>query len=173
MNANQKLQAGATMPRLSLPQAGGGDIALGGEGRWQLVVVYRGKHCPLCRRYLKTLDDLLEDFRSIGTEVVAVSGDPKEKAESEVSEEGWRFPVAYDLTPDEMRMLGLYISAPRSPNETDRLFPEPGLFVVDPEGKAHIIDVSNAPFARPDLQGVLNGLKFILERDYPIRGTAD
>lgn len=70
-------------------------------------------------------------------------------------------------------MLGLYISAPRSPNETDRLFPEPGLFVVNPEGKAHIIDVSNAPFARPDLRGVLNGLKFIRERDYPIRGTAD
>jgi peroxiredoxin len=172
VNAKQKLQAGATMPRLTLPKVGGGDIALGGEGRWQMVVVYRGKHCPLCRRYLKTLDDLLEDFRSIGTEVVAVSGDPKEKAESEVSEEGWRFPVAYDLSPEEMRTLGLYISEPRSPQETDRLFPEPGLFVVNPKGKAHIIDVSNAPFARPDLQGVLNGLKFIRERDYPIRGTA-
>jgi peroxiredoxin len=172
MNANQKLRAGAAMPKLSLPKAGGGNVIVGGEGRWQIVVVYRGKHCPLCRRYLKTLDDLLEDFQSIGMEVVAVSGDPKDKAESEVAEEGWRFPVAYDLSPEEMRTLGLYISEPRSPQETDRLFPEPGLFVVNPEGKAQIIDVSNAPFARPDLQGVLNGLKFIRERDYPIRGTA-
>jgi peroxiredoxin len=156
------------MPKLSLPKVGGGNVVLGGEGRWQMVVVYRGRHCPLCRRYLKTLDDLLEDFRSIGTEVVAVSGDPKEKAESEVTEEGWRFPVVYDLSPEAMHTLGLYISEPRSPQETDRLFPEPGLFVVNPEGLAHIIDVSNAPFARPDLQGVLNGR----ERGYPIRGTA-
>jgi peroxiredoxin len=172
MNTNHKLQAGAAMPKLSLPKVGGGNAVLGGEGRWQMVVVYRGKHCPLCRRYLKALDDLLEDFRSIGTEVVAVSGDPKDKAESEVTEEGWRFPVAYDLNPEQMRTLGLYISEPRSPQETDRLFPEPGLFVVNPEGLAHIIDVSNAPFARPDLQGVVNGLKFIRERGYPIRGTA-
>lgn len=172
MSASPRLQAGAVMPRLSLPKAGGGDIAVGGAGRWQMVVVYRGKHCPLCRRYLKTLDTLLEDFRSIGTEVVAVSGDPKEKAESEAAEEGWRFPVAYDLSPAQMRTLGLYISEPRSAQETDRLFPEPGLFVVNPEGLVQIVDVSNAPFARPDLQAVLSGVKFIRERGYPIRGTA-
>ena len=34
-----------------------------------------------------------------------------------------------------------------------------------------IIDISNAPFARPDLNGVLKGLKFIQEKQYPIRGT--
>jgi hypothetical protein len=44
--------------------------------------------------------------------------------------------------------------------------------LVNPEGLAQIIDVSNAPFARSDLQGVLNRLKFIRERRYPIRGTA-
>jgi hypothetical protein len=59
----------------------------------------------------------------------------------------------------------------RSPEETDRPFPVPGLFVVNPEGRAHIIDVSNAPFARPDLDALLNGLKFIREKNYPIRGT--
>jgi len=64
------------------------------------------------------------------------------------------------------------VSQPRSPQETDRPFPELGLFVVNPQGQAHIIDISNAPFARPDLEGILNGLKFIKERGYPIRGTA-
>ena len=41
-----------------------------------------------------------------------------------------------------------------------------------PQGRLQIIDISNAPFARPDLDGLLNGLKFIQEKDYPIRGTA-
>jgi peroxiredoxin len=135
VNAKQKLQAGATMPRLTLPKVGGGDIALGGEGRWQMVVVYRGKHCPLCRRYLKTLDDLLEDFRSIGTEVVAVSGDPKDKAEAEVTEEGWRFPVAYNLSPDQMRTLGLYISEPRSPRKPTGCFPSPASLSSTPRAR--------------------------------------
>ena len=69
-----------------------------------------------------------------------------------------------------MRALGLYISEPRSPRETDRPFPEPALFVVNPQGNIQIIDISNAPFARPDLNAVLKGLKFIQEKQYPIRG---
>lgn len=65
----------------------------------------------------------------------------------------------------------LYISDPRSPQETDRPFAEPGLFLVNPQGNAQIIDVSNAPFARPDLQMILNGIKTIIEKSYPVRGT--
>ena len=171
--APQKLQAGGDMPKLSLPRVGGGEVQIGGSGKWQVVVVYRGKHCPICRTYLKTLDGLLEQFDDTGAEVVAISGDPKEKAVSEAEDEGWRFPVGYNLTPDQMRSMGLYISAPRSPQETDRPFPEPGLFVINPDGKLHVVDVSNAPFVRPELGGVLKGLKFILEKQYPIRGTLD
>jgi peroxiredoxin len=171
MSATMKLEAGATMPTVTVATVDGGEINIGAGGSWRLVVVYRGKHCPICRRYLKGLDGLLEEFRAAGTEVIAVSADPLEKAESEAAEEGWRFAVGYGLTPEQMRQLGLYISKPRSPQETDRPFPEPGLFVVNPAGRAHIIDVSNAPFTRPDLPGVLNGLKFIQEKNYPIRGT--
>lgn len=173
MTTRSKPAAGRRLPVIRLPRAGGGTVQIGGAGQWQLVVVYRGAHCPLCRRYLKTLDGLLEQFRAIRTEVIAVSGDPREKAETELAEEGWRFPVGYDLSPDQMRLLGLYISEPRSPAETDRLFPEPGLFVVNPEGLLQIADISNAPFARPDLGALLSGLGFAQERQYPIRGTAE
>jgi len=171
MSGTMKLQAGSAMPAITVAKVGGGEIEIGTTKGWQMVVVYRGKHCPICRRYLKGLDGLLDEFRAAGTEVVAVSADPREKAEFEAAEAGWRFAVGYGLSPQQMQQLGLYISVPRSPQETDRPFPEPGLFVVNPAGQAHIIDVSNAPFARPDLQGVLNGLKFVQEKNYPIRGT--
>ena len=75
------------------------------------------------------------------------------------------------MTPDQMRALGLYISEPRSAQETDRPFAEPGLFVVNPEGNVQIVEISNAPFARPDLAGILHGIKVIQERNYPVRGT--
>lgn len=169
--SSNKLKAGSDMPKLSIARVGGGDLQIGGDGRWQLVVVYRGKHCPLCRIYLKTLDNLLDQFKVLGSDVAAMSGDPQEKAETQAREENWRFAVGYGLSPEQMRTLGLYISEPRSPQETDRAFPEPGLFIVNPQGKVHIVDVSNAPFSRPDLNGILNGLKFIQEKQYPIRGT--
>lgn len=66
--------------------------------------------------------------------------------------DGWAFPVGYDLTPDEMRQLGLFVSDPGSPEETDRPFSDPGLFVLNPPGQLQIVDISNAPFARPDLE---------------------
>lgn len=51
-----------------------------------------------------------------------------------------------------------------------RRFAEPGLFAITPDGDAQIIDISNAPFARPDL-GLLLRLQFVI-RDHPIRGRA-
>lgn len=171
MTQSKKLAAGAAFPILAWPTAGGGTLNLAAMPGWRLLAVYRGKHCPLCKRYFKTLDGLLDEFRTAGVTVAAVSADPKEKAEADVAEHGWRFPVGYGLTIENMHTLGLYISDPRSPQETDRPFAEPGLFLVNPQGNAQIIDVSNAPFARPDLQMILNGIKTIIEKSYPVRGT--
>src|SRR5260370_5497435 len=171
MGTTRKLEAGSAVPVVTIPKTGGGEIAIGKSGGWEMVVVYRGKHCPICRPSLKGLDGLYDEFRAGGTDVVAVSGDPKEKAESEAAEEGWRFPVGYGLATDQMRQLGLYISEPRSPQETDRPFSEPGLFAINPDAKVQIVDISNAPFSRPDLAGILQGLKFVQDKQYPIRGT--
>lgn len=172
MTTTTKLQAGTAFPSLSMSKVGGGEMKVGGASGWQMLVVYRGKHCPQCKRYLKGLGGLLDQYRADGVDVLVVSGDPKEKAEADVAEHGWAFPVGYDLSLDQMRKLGLYISTPRSEQETDRPFPEPGLFVINPEGKVQIIDISNAPWSRPDLTNILNGIKMIKERNYPIRGMA-
>ena len=166
-----KLVAGARMPNVNVPATDAGRLDLGQTKGWTLVVVYRGKHCPLCRSYLKTLNDLFEEFWDNDIAVIALSADTKDKAESQQDEEGWRFPVGYDLSVEQMGTLGLYISAPRSPQETDRPFPEPGLFVINPDGCIQIVDVSNAPFARPNLHDVLGGIRFIRQRQYPVRGT--
>lgn len=168
-----KIEAGGEFPSLSVPKVGGGEIGIGGQGGWRMLVVYRGKHCPLCKTYLKSLGGLLDGYREAGVDIAVVSGDPKEKAETETVEENWQFSVGYDLKPDQMRKLGLYISNPRSPQETDRQFPEPGLFVINPEGRVQIVDISNAPFSRPDLAAILNGIKFVQKNNYPVRGTAD
>tara|TARA_R110000772_G_scaffold15345_1_gene44692 strand:+ start:552 stop:1085 length:534 start_codon:yes stop_codon:yes gene_type:complete len=170
-----KLTAGQKFPETTVPLVSGSELTLGksksNTERWQLVVVYRGKHCPICMRYLTQLEGLKNEFDAAGVDVVAISGDGIEKATTVVDDNNLTFPVGYDLSIDQMESLGLYISDPRSPKETDQPFPEPGLFVLRPDGVIQIIDISNAPFSRPELGAILRGIRFIRENDYPIRGT--
>lgn len=167
----ERLKAGESTPELTLPLVGGGEARLGGSGRWQLAIVYRGKHCPLCRKYLGRLEELKDRFAAIDTEILLVSGDPEEKASATREEWGLQLPVAYGLTVEQMERLGLYVSEPRSPQETDRPFAEPAVLVTNPDGRLQIVEVSNAPFARPDLEGLAGGLAFVQDKNYPIRGT--
>ncbi|WP_420014063.1 peroxiredoxin-like family protein [Tateyamaria sp.] len=168
------LTAGSPFPLTEIPKLGGGTVTLGapqGGRDWQLVVIYRGLHCPLCKKYLTQLNEMQGQFHEIGVDVVVASGDPQEKAQTMAAEHAPDLPMGYGLSVAQMQGLGLYISDPRSPQETDRPFPEPGLFVVNADGAIQMVDVSNAPFLRPDLAGVLGGITFIRNNDYPIRGT--
>lgn len=174
---NEKLEAGMAFPTMTVPRLGGGSIVLGQPENghdWQMIVIYRGKHCPVCTSYLKELDTLLADFNGLGVDVVAVSADPVEKAQGQIDLVNPSFAVGYDLSVDQMRKFGVYISDPRSPEETDRPFSEPGLFVVNADGNLQLTDISNAPFVRPELTKLVGGIRFIRnpENNYPIRGTA-
>jgi peroxiredoxin len=165
----------AAFPQVEISTLKHGKVTVGqadkSKGDWQLVIVYRGKHCPICKKYLTELNGMLDDFAVINVDVLALSADPKEKAEASASEIGYDGVIGYDLSPAQMAQLGVYISDPRSPQETDRPFAEPAAFVVRDNGKLHIVDVSNAPFSRPALKGLLDGLTFIRDKDYPVRGT--
>jgi len=172
-----KLSAGAIFPTITLPTISGAEVTLstpqGENNDWRLVVVYRGKHCPLCTKYLTTLNELIPDFNKLGVDVVAVSADPLEKATAHLSDLNLQFEVAYGLTIEQMQSLGLYISEPRSPAETDSIFAEPGLFIINEAGKVQIASTSNSPAVRPELGVIEQGLAFVRNPDnnYPIRGT--
>ncbi|MEZ5741658.1 MAG: redoxin domain-containing protein [Burkholderiaceae bacterium] len=132
MSVPNKFEAGALFPEVGWPVVGGGGtMNIAAMQGWRILMVYRGKHCPLCKRYFKQLNEMLADFESAGVAILAVSADPQDKAQADVEAEGWRFPVAYDLPLDDMRKLGLYISSPRSDQETDRPFAEPAMFVIN------------------------------------------
>ena len=173
-----KLAAGEAFPVSKTARLGGGDFTLGkpsGPHDWQMVVVYRGKHCPYCSRYLKELDTLVPRLNAIGIDVIAVSADSLDRAEPHITELGVNLPIGYDLSIAQMRALGLYISDPRSDAESPRPFAEPGLFVVNADGLLQVTDISNGPFVRPHLETLVGGLEFIRNPDnnYPIRGTLE
>ncbi|MEO1480969.1 MAG: redoxin domain-containing protein [Myxococcota bacterium] len=173
----KKLEAGGEFPSITVSKLGGGTLELGSareDKDWQMVVVYRGKHCPMCTEYLGELKEHAPAFAEAGIDVVAVSADTEAKAQEHIHETlELNIDVGFGLSVEQMEALGLFISPPRSPKETDRPFAEPGLFVVNEERNVHVIDVSNNPFVRPDLKQLLRGLRWIRKPDnhYPIRGT--
>ena len=93
-------------------------------GRWSLaaqrpqnftmVVVYRGLHCPVCRRYTSELNGMIDDFTKRGVSTVITSTDPKERAEQAKTQ--WGLPkltIGYGVSIEKAREWGLYISTSR------------------------------------------------------------
>ncbi len=169
---HERARPGALLPSLVFECANGPPVDVGGpRERWTLFVVYRGRHCGRCKRYLNRLEAMRGDWEAAGFDIVTVSADTREKARSDVGEFGWSFPVCHDLDESAMRALSLHVSEPLGPDETDRNFAEPGTFCVRPDGRIHIMSVSNGPSARTDLTELLDGMKFTIEHAKPVRGT--
>lgn len=164
--------AGTTLAPMSFPKAGGGALTVGGtRENWTLLTVYRGKHCPRCKKYLNILDGMRDQWAAAGIDIAVVSADPEEKAAADQAEFGWGFDLGYGLTEDQMATLGVFVTEPLSPQETDRRFAEPGTFVIRSDGSIVLIAISNGPSARPELTELLDGMIFTKDNDRPPRGT--
>lgn len=170
---HSKPQPGAPIGVLNFPTVDGGEpMTIGAPtDRWTMLIVYRGKHCPRCKKYLNKLNDALASWTDV-MDVVVVSADTREKALADKEEFGWNFDLCYGLTEGQMRSLGLYVSEPLSDAETTGLFAEPGTFAIRPDGSLMLVDISNGPASRPDLEELLDGMKFNIDNDRPVRGMA-
>lgn len=105
-----KFEAGSSFPSITKSTLEGNsrDLSKPSEGKdWQLLIVYRGRHCPLCTRYLNQLAEYKDRLNEINIDLVAVSGDSKEQLEEHTSKLDVNFPLFYGLSLDEMKSLGL------------------------------------------------------------------
>ena len=168
------LKPGQKAPELDLPLTIDARFVLADQTpeNFTMLVFYRGKHCPVCKRYLEELGGRLSDFTNRGINVFAVSMDSEDRAMVVDSEwETHDLPLAHSMTEDKAREWGLYISGKREGSEEPDVFSEPGLFLLKPDGTMHFAVVQNAPFTRPSLDQLLEGIDITLDKDYPTRGT--
>ena len=131
-----------------------------------MLVFYRGKHCPICKRYLEELGGKLDKFTALGVTPFATSM---------VTHQEWDthdLPLALGLSEDQARECGLFISEQRPDSDEPERFSEPGLFLIKPDGTLYFEEVQSAPFTRPPLDELLSAIEFVLENDYPVRGAA-
>lgn len=165
------------VPALNVSLTTGGRFVLGanpGE-HFDLLVFYRGLHCPICAKYLIDLERLAPEFAARGVQVLAVSSDDAERAQQmadKVSASALKF--GYGLSLKSARQWGLYISAGRGKTsigiDEPALFSEPGVFIVRPDGTLYYGAVQTMPFARPQFQDLLGAIDFAIAKNYPARG---
>ena len=170
---SHKLTPDAQAPELKLPLVGGGTFDLASESpeTFTMVLFYRGYHCPVCKNYLGGLMEALKDYEAAGFTVVVASMNDEGLAQKAVDDwglDGLR--VGHSLSVEQAKDWGLWISKAFKDVEAD-IFTEPGLFWVRPDGRLYLADISNMPWARPDLKMLLSKVQYALDNNYPARGT--
>ena len=163
----------AQVPELSVETLNGERWTLSDQKpeNFTMVLFYRGYHCPVCKAYLQKLKSLIGGYSQAGFSTISISMDDEERARKSVEE--WELDglaIGYGLGADDARAWGLYLSKAIKDVEAD-LFCEPGLFWVRPDGRLYLADVSNMPWARPDLEFLQSKIPFAVENKYPARGT--
>lgn len=161
------------VPNLDLPLTNGTRFELEKQSpeAFTMLVFYRGKHCPICKDYLEEVGGRLEDFVERGVNVFAVSMDEHDRAMVVDSEwDTHNLPLAYEMNEETARSWGLYISSGREGSDEPERFSEPGLFLIRPDMTLFFAQKQSAPFTRPPLGQLLDGIDLIKEKNYPARG---
>lgn len=165
------------VPALNVPLTSGERFVLGAKpgDKFDLLVFYRGLHCPICAKYLLEVERLSPEFASRGVQVVAISSDDADRAKQmadKISASGVQ--VGYSLSLRSAREWGLYISTSRGKTsigiEEPELFSEPAIYIVRPDGTLYYGAAQTMPFARPAFQDLIAAIDFAVAKDYPARG---
>ena len=166
------------VPGLAVELVGGGTWRLADQKpeHFTLLNFYRGRHCPQCQRQLQDMNRKHEEFAKRGVGFLALSCDPRDRAEDAKREWGLdNVPIGYGLPLAEARRWGLFISQSRGMTsigiEEPALFSEPGLFLVKPDGTLYASIVQTMPFVRLHFNELIGALdSSIIPKSYPARG---
>ena len=90
-----KLAAGSPFAPISVFDDEGREVTIepkSSGSKWKLLIIYRGRHCPLCTRFLNEFEAYLERLNAINIESVAMSGDSLEQYNSHKENLNCSFP---------------------------------------------------------------------------------
>lgn len=159
------------VPALDIKLVAGQRFVLGEAPaeRFDMLLFYRGLHCPICAKQLTDFEKHASEFASRGVNIIAISTDSEERAikmADKVNAKGVK--IAYDFSLQEARHWGLYLSESLGTTSTGidepKIFSEPALYLIKPDATLYYATVQNMPFVRPA------AIDYIIKEDYPARG---
>lgn len=113
---------------------------------------------------------MVDQFRENGVSLVAISMDDHQRAQKATAEcRVSNLEVLYCLDVKLAEKWGLWLTSAIRQGEPE-ISSEPGLFWILLDQSLYLIEVSNMPFARPDLK-ILVDKSVALNNGYPARGS--
>ena len=116
------LRVGDRAPGFRLPDARGGEVALGDlliDGP-VVLVFYRGAWCPYCNLQLAAFQSALADIRAAGAALVAVSPQTPDRSLTFAEQKALEFPVLSDAGNAVARRYGLVFTQSEAATATSR-----------------------------------------------------
>ena len=118
-----------------------------------VLVVYRTIGCPVCRKYLKQLQDELPLLEQAGARVIAISADSAANVARMREEHQLTFQMGGGLDRETAARYGLYW------NEQNA-HAEPGLFILDRDNRFLYASVQSFPLGRVDVKEITRLVQF-------------
>ncbi len=166
------------VPNLLFPTLQHGDFNLSehAKNKFNLIIFYRGLHCPLCANYLTELSNLTEEFKKRDVKIIILSSDQKDRAQqmADKIKMNPQIVMGYDVKLTDAKKWGLYISEGRGKTsigiEEPGKFSEPGVFITREDQTLYYGSTQTMPFARPIFKDLLAAIDFAINKNYPARG---
>ena len=151
---NEKLTTGSQFPNMTVNLTGGGVINLPADmdGKYNVVLFYRGHWWPYCRRQLVGFENEKATFKDLNIKVFAASVDLEDKAQEVANEVS--FPVGFGAGEEHRDLLGSWW-------EDRRGLIQPSEFIIDSSGKVVMSSYSSGPLARIEAQDVIKMINFL------------
>ena len=151
---NEKLTTGSQFPNMTVNLTGGGVINLPTDmdGKYNVVLFYRGHWWPYCRRQLVGFENEKNTFENLNIMVFAASVDPEDKAQEVANDVS--FPVGFGAGEEHRNLLGSWW-------EERRGLIQPSEFIIDSSGKVVTSSYSSGPIGRIDAQDVIKMINFL------------
>lgn len=114
---------------------------------------------------LSHLNEKVQALEDAGIEVVAISADKQDAAESLVDELHLQFPVAYGLEEADMFQLGLFVSDPTHYIPQTHRFAEPAYFLLTANNDIQYVDIASHPMGgRVNVDNLIAGYQYSVQR---------
>lgn len=174
--ADRSLKECDRAPNFTLPDATGQSVELQSLLKKGPVVIsfYRGQWCPYCNLELRTLQQALPEFESLGATLVAISPQTPDNSLSTQEKHELSFPVLSDVGNQVARQFGLVFQLPeniraiydafgidlQAHNGDDRFeLPLPATYVMDRDGTIVLAFVEADYTQRLDPSEIVAALK--------------
>ncbi|MGB9113659.1 MAG: peroxiredoxin family protein [Acidimicrobiales bacterium] len=153
------LSPGDAFPSLALHRVGGGSLTIPDflEGRYGIVLFYRGSWCPYCNAQLRAFQRAADGLAELGAATVALSVDDENTTAELIAKLGLTFPLGHSA---DARAISAATGAFVDP--TGGFLQSTG-FVLDPSGRVIVSVYSSGAIGRLVPEDVMGLIRYVRE----------